>query len=80
MAQVGALTSGLATLPTMVQGLFGRTLGALIYAAMTVIGGSIIGLCYAPRTLLYNLVPSVLHLQSPPAPRIAPHPQTAEMY
>jgi hypothetical protein len=48
--QVGALTSGLATLPTMVQGLFGRTLGALVYAATTVIGGSIIGLCYAPRT------------------------------
>lgn len=54
-AQVGALTSGLATLPTMVQGLFGRTLGALIYAATTVIGGSIIGLCYAPcRSKLLN--------------------------
>lgn len=57
MAQVGALTSGLATLPTMVQGLFGRTLGALIYAATTVVGGSIIGLCYAPRTLLYLVSP-----------------------
>ena len=33
----------------MVQGLFGRTMGALIYAATTVVGGTIIGLCYAPR-------------------------------
>jgi ATP-binding cassette subfamily B (MDR/TAP) protein 1 len=46
---VGGLTSGLSSQPIMVQGLFGGTMGTLLYAAATVVGGSVIGLCHAPR-------------------------------
>ena len=43
------MTSDLADLPQRVQGLFGTTLGSIVQAISTLIGGCIIGLAYGPR-------------------------------
>lgn len=52
--KTGAVTSNLADQPQKVQGLFGPTLGTVVQSCATLIGGCIIGLCYGPRTLLYQ--------------------------
>lgn len=52
--KTGAVTSNLADQPQKVQGLFGPTLGTIIQSCATLLGGCIIGLCYGPRTLLYQ--------------------------
>lgn len=44
--QTGAVTSDLADLPQKVQGLFGTTLGSIIQACSTLVGGCVIGLAY----------------------------------
>ena len=43
------MTSDLADLPQRVQGLFGTTLGSIVQAISTLLGGCIIGLAYGPR-------------------------------
>lgn len=52
----GALTSGLAQNPEKISGLGGVTLGAIIQSATTVLGGSIVGLCYGWKLSLVGIV------------------------
>lgn len=51
----GAITSNLSDHPQKVQGLFGVTLGTIIQSLSTLIGGMIIGLCYAPLLALVGI-------------------------
>ncbi|PVF95031.1 putative Leptomycin B resistance protein pmd1 [Serendipita vermifera] len=51
----GSLTSGLSQNPEKITGLAGVTLGAIVQAITTVIGGSIIGLCYGWKLALVGM-------------------------
>jgi ATP-binding cassette subfamily B (MDR/TAP) protein 1 len=51
----GAVTSNLSDHPQKVQGLFGVTLGSIIQSLSTLVGGIIIGLCYAPLLALVGM-------------------------
>jgi ATP-binding cassette, subfamily B (MDR/TAP), member 1 len=52
----GALTSGLSQNPEKIAGLAGTTLGSITQSLITVIGGSIIGLCFGWRLALVGIV------------------------
>ncbi|KIM25827.1 hypothetical protein M408DRAFT_204802 [Serendipita vermifera MAFF 305830] len=52
----GALTSGLSQNPERISGLGGVTLGAMLESSVTVIGGSVIGLCYGWKLALVGIV------------------------
>lgn len=51
----GAVTANLSALPQNVHGLFGVTLGAILSAVTTLVGGCIIGLCYGPLLSLIGI-------------------------
>ncbi|WVQ85989.1 hypothetical protein IAT38_008157 [Cryptococcus sp. DSM 104549] len=51
----GAVTSNIANQPQKVQGLFGNTLGSIFQSAVTLVGGCIVGLCYAPLLALVGI-------------------------
>jgi ATP-binding cassette, subfamily B (MDR/TAP), member 1 len=51
----GSLTSGLSQNPEKIAGLAGVTLGAIFQAIVTVIGGSIIGLCFGWKLALVGI-------------------------
>ena len=51
----GAVTADLADLPQRVQGLFGTTLGSIIQAMATLVGGCVIGLAYGPLLALIGI-------------------------
>lgn len=51
----GALTSNLSDNPQKINGLAGVTLGAIVQALVTVIAGSVIGLCYAWQPALVGM-------------------------
>jgi ATP-binding cassette subfamily B (MDR/TAP) protein 1 len=51
----GALTSGLSQYPEKISGLGGVTLGAIFQSLVTVLGGSIIGLCYGWKLALVGI-------------------------
>jgi ATP-binding cassette subfamily B (MDR/TAP) protein 1 len=51
----GALTSGLSQNPEKISGLGGVTLGAMFQSFVTVIGGSVIGLCYGWKLALVGM-------------------------
>ncbi|KIM26102.1 hypothetical protein M408DRAFT_25738, partial [Serendipita vermifera MAFF 305830] len=51
----GALTSGLSQNPERISGLGGVTLGAMFQSSVTVIGGSVIGLCYGWKLALVGI-------------------------
>ncbi|KAG8754579.1 GTPase-activating protein [Serendipita sp. 396] len=51
----GALTSGLAQNPENISGLAGVTLGAIVQAIFTIVGGSIIGLVYGWKLALVGI-------------------------
>jgi ATP-binding cassette subfamily B (MDR/TAP) protein 1 len=51
----GALTSGLSQNPEKISGLGGMTLGAMFQSFVTVLGGSIIGLCYGWKLALVGI-------------------------
>lgn len=51
----GALTTGLSQNAEKISGLAGVTLGAIVQAITTVIGGSIIGLCYGWKLALVGI-------------------------
>jgi len=49
------VTANLSDQPQKVQGLFGVTLGSILQASATLIGGIIIGLCYGPLLSLIGI-------------------------
>lgn len=51
----GGVTSNISDHPQKVQGLMGVTLGSIIQSCATLIGGIIIGLCYAPLLALIGM-------------------------
>jgi ATP-binding cassette subfamily B (MDR/TAP) protein 1 len=51
----GSLTSGLSQNPEKISGLGGSTLGAMVQSFITVLGGSIIGLCYGWKLALVGI-------------------------
>ncbi|KAG1751165.1 P-loop containing nucleoside triphosphate hydrolase protein [Suillus lakei] len=51
----GALTSNLSDNPQKINGLAGVTLGAIVQAIVTLIAGSVIGLCYAWKPALVGM-------------------------
>lgn len=51
----GGVTSNISDHPQKVQGLMGVTLGSIIQSCSTLIGGIIIGLCYAPLLALVGM-------------------------
>ncbi|TXT05079.1 hypothetical protein VHUM_03899 [Vanrija humicola] len=51
----GTVTSNIADQPQKVQGLFGVTLGSILQAFITLIGGAIVGLAYAPLLSLIGI-------------------------
>lgn len=51
----GAVTSDISDRPQKIMGLFGVTLGSILQAATTLLGGVIIGLCYGPLLSLIGI-------------------------
>ncbi|ORY35855.1 multidrug resistance protein 1 [Naematelia encephala] len=51
----GAVTSDLSDLPQRVQGLFGTTMGSIVQAIATLVGGCVIGLAYGPLLALIGI-------------------------
>ncbi|WOO85368.1 Sophorolipid transporter [Vanrija pseudolonga] len=51
----GTVTSNIADQPQKVQGLFGVTLGSILQAFVTLVGGAIVGLAYAPLLSLIGI-------------------------
>jgi ATP-binding cassette subfamily B (MDR/TAP) protein 1 len=51
----GTVTSDISDRPQKIQGLFGVTLGSILQAVVTLVGGVIIGLCYGPLLSLIGI-------------------------
>ncbi|KAL1405645.1 GTPase-activating protein [Vanrija albida] len=51
----GTVTANIADQPQKVQGLFGVTLGSILQAFITLVGGAVVGLAYAPLLSLIGI-------------------------
>ncbi|TXT05131.1 uncharacterized protein COLE_06451 [Cutaneotrichosporon oleaginosum] len=51
----GTVTSEISDRPQKIQGLFGVTLGSILQAVVTLVGGVIVGLCYGPLLSLIGI-------------------------